>query len=148
VGRKRKSRADVQELHRRRCRAGEWAKLRKALVIKAKRRRCSGCAMKECDPYLGRSCLVAERPRRLRSEKSAEAGRTLDEWMRHRLRAIQFKHWRRGTTMYRELKAFGASGTVARQVAGGASSWWRTAWCGPACWGVWEGGGQTWQPLI
>ena len=28
--------------------------------------------------------------------------RELDEWMRHRLRAIQLKHWKRGTTAYRE----------------------------------------------
>jgi len=53
--------------------------------------------------------------------------RTLDEWMRHRLRAIQLKHWKRGTTMYRELKALGASETVARRVAGNARSYWRNA---------------------
>jgi group II intron reverse transcriptase/maturase len=29
--------------------------------------------------------------------------RSLDEWLRHRLRAIQLKQWKRGTTMYREL---------------------------------------------
>jgi hypothetical protein len=40
---------------------GEWARNREALVIKAKWRKCGGCAMKECDPYLGRSRLVPER---------------------------------------------------------------------------------------
>ncbi|MDO3377039.1 hypothetical protein M3027_02755 [Geoalkalibacter halelectricus] len=35
--------------------------------------------------------------------------RELDEWIRHRLRALQLKHWRRGKTMYRELLALGAS---------------------------------------
>ncbi len=30
---------------------------------------------------------------------------SLDEWLRHRLRAIQLKHWKRGTTIYRELCA-------------------------------------------
>ena len=35
--------------------------------------------------------------------------RELDEWMRHRLRAIQLKHWKRGTTIYRELRHLGAS---------------------------------------
>ena len=25
--------------------------------------------------------------------------RELDEWLRHRLRALQLKHWRRGATM-------------------------------------------------
>ena len=29
--------------------------------------------------------------------------RELDEWMRHRLRAIQLKHWKRGTTAYRNV---------------------------------------------
>ena len=38
-------------------------------------------------------------------------------WMRHRLRAIQFKQWKRGKTMYRELLALGARPEVARQVA-------------------------------
>ena len=47
--------------------------------------------------------------------------------MRHRLRAIQLKHWKRGTTMYRELKALGATDMVARRVAGNARSYWRNA---------------------
>src|SRR5687768_16805259 len=34
---------------------------------------------------------------------------SLDEWLRHRLRAIQLKHWKRGTTIYRELRALGVS---------------------------------------
>jgi hypothetical protein len=32
----------------------------------------------------------------------------LDQWIRHRMRAIQLKQWRRGTTAYRELLARGA----------------------------------------
>ena len=32
---------------------GEWAMNHEALVTKAKRRRCGGCAMKECGSYLG-----------------------------------------------------------------------------------------------
>ncbi|MHA6853706.1 hypothetical protein, partial [Ralstonia pseudosolanacearum] len=53
---------------------GERATNREALVIKARRRRCGGCAVKECDPYLGRSRLVPERATASsRSEKSAEA---------------------------------------------------------------------------
>jgi hypothetical protein len=63
-----------------------------------------------------------------RLSQTPKVWRTLDEWMRHRLRAIQLKHWRRGTTMYRELKAFGASETVARRVAGNSRSWWRNAY--------------------
>jgi hypothetical protein len=34
--------------------------------------------------------------------------RELDQWLRHRLRAIQLKQWKRGTTMYRELLALGS----------------------------------------
>jgi hypothetical protein len=40
---------------------GEWAGSHEALVIKARWRKCGGCAMKECDPYLGRSRLMSER---------------------------------------------------------------------------------------
>ncbi len=53
--------------------------------------------------------------------------RGLDEWLRHRLRAIQLKHWKRGTTMYRELRALGATASVARQVAANSRRWWRNS---------------------
>ncbi|MEW6178265.1 MAG: group II intron reverse transcriptase/maturase, partial [Pseudomonadota bacterium] len=39
--------------------------------------------------------------------------RELDKWMRHRLRAIHLKHWRRGPTIYRELIRLGATPKVA-----------------------------------
>jgi RNA-directed DNA polymerase len=51
----------------------------------------------------------------------------LDQWMRHRMRAIQLKHWKRGKTAYRELLALGASTTVAAQVAGNFRRWWRNS---------------------
>lgn len=53
--------------------------------------------------------------------------RELDEWLRHRLRAIQLKHWRRPGTIYRELKALGAKENVARQVAVNSRRWWRNS---------------------
>jgi RNA-directed DNA polymerase len=53
--------------------------------------------------------------------------RELDEWLRHRLRAIQLKHWKRGTTMYRELKALGASDADAHRVAANSRCWWRNS---------------------
>ena len=53
--------------------------------------------------------------------------RKLDEWLRHRLRAIQLKHWKRGTTMHRQLKALGASAEVARAVAANSRCWWRNS---------------------
>lgn len=54
--------------------------------------------------------------------------RELDEWMRHRLRAIQLKHWKRGTTTYRELRALGASEGTAQKVARNARRWWRNSY--------------------
>ncbi|WP_429495210.1 group II intron reverse transcriptase/maturase [Paraburkholderia youngii] len=53
--------------------------------------------------------------------------RTLDEWMRHRLRVIQLKQWRRGPTIYRELRALGAPHAVAQQVAANSRRWWRNS---------------------
>jgi RNA-directed DNA polymerase len=53
--------------------------------------------------------------------------RSLDEWLRHRLRAIQLKHWKRGTTMYRELLNLGAAEHVARRVAANSRRWWRNS---------------------
>lgn len=53
--------------------------------------------------------------------------RELDEWLRHRLRALQLKQWRRGKTMYRELRALGASPVQAARVAGNARRWWHNS---------------------
>ncbi len=53
--------------------------------------------------------------------------RELDEWLRHRLRAIQLKHWKRPGTTYRELKALGASEEVAKRVAVNSRRWWRNS---------------------
>ena len=51
----------------------------------------------------------------------------LDKWIRHRLRAVQLKQWKRGTTVYRELRARGASQLVAARVAANTRRWWRNA---------------------
>ena len=48
----------------------------------------------------------------------------LDQWIRHRMRAIQLKQWRRGTTAYRELRAGGARPEVALLVAGNMRRLW------------------------
>jgi RNA-directed DNA polymerase len=53
--------------------------------------------------------------------------RELDEWLRHRLRAIQLKQWRRGTTIHRELRSLGTKPEVARQVAANSRRWWRNS---------------------
>jgi RNA-directed DNA polymerase len=53
--------------------------------------------------------------------------RELDEWLRHRLRAIQLKQWRHGPTIHRELLRLGATPQVARQVAANSRCWWRNS---------------------
>ena len=59
--------------------------------------------------------------------QTAGVWRKLDEWMRHRMRAIQLKQWRRGTTMYRERLKFGAPLNVARMVAANSRRWWHNS---------------------
>lgn len=51
----------------------------------------------------------------------------LDQWIRHRMRAIQLKRWRHGTTAYRELLARGARPEVALMVAGNLRRLWRNS---------------------
>lgn len=53
--------------------------------------------------------------------------RTLDEWIRRRLRAVQLKQWKRGTTIYRKLRARNTPESVTRAVAAHARRWWRIA---------------------
>ena len=53
--------------------------------------------------------------------------RDLDEWIRHRLRAIHLKHWKRGRTIYRELCSRGLSPVGARRVAANGRRWWRNS---------------------
>ena len=51
----------------------------------------------------------------------------LDEWIRHRLRAIHLKQWRRGKTIYRELRARGLSEHAAAKVARNGRRWWKNS---------------------
>ena len=51
----------------------------------------------------------------------------LDEWMRHRMRAIHLKHWKRGATIYRELLKLGAKPNVALLVARNSRRWWHNS---------------------
>lgn len=62
-----------------------------------------------------------------RLAQTPKVWRKLDEGLRHRLRAIQLKQWNRGRTMYRELRAMGASAGLARQVAANSRRWWRNS---------------------
>lgn len=62
-----------------------------------------------------------------RLAQTPKVWRELDEWLRHRLRAVQLKQWKRGTTTYRELRAMGASAAVAQQVAANSRRWWHNS---------------------
>ena len=62
-----------------------------------------------------------------RLAQTPEVWRKLDGWMRHRLRAIQLKQWRRGRTIFRELTALGASTEVAASIAANGRRWWRNS---------------------
>jgi len=53
--------------------------------------------------------------------------RKVDEWIRHRMRQLYLKQWDRGRTIYRELRARGASDALARMVASGSKRWWHHA---------------------
>jgi group II intron reverse transcriptase/maturase len=51
----------------------------------------------------------------------------LDEWIRHRLRALHLRHWKRGRVTYRELRARGLPERAAAHVAAHTRSWWRNS---------------------
>ncbi|WGL65465.1 group II intron reverse transcriptase/maturase [Pseudomonas sp. CW003PS] len=59
-----------------------------------------------------------------RLAQTSRVWQMLDEWLRHRLRAIQLKQWKQGKTMFRELRALGASRTAAQRVAANSRRWW------------------------
>jgi RNA-directed DNA polymerase len=51
----------------------------------------------------------------------------VQKWLYRRLRALHLKHWKRGRTAYRELRARGVSEPVAGMAARFARTWWRVA---------------------
>lgn len=51
----------------------------------------------------------------------------LDKWIRHRLRSLYLKQWKRGPTAYRRLRGCGASHRAAATVAANMRSRWKTA---------------------
>jgi RNA-directed DNA polymerase len=53
--------------------------------------------------------------------------RSLDEWIRRRLRAIAWKHWKRGRTRFAELRRRGVGRDLAAQTAGSPRGPWRLA---------------------
>jgi RNA-directed DNA polymerase len=53
--------------------------------------------------------------------------RELDKWIRHRLRMVQLKQWKRGKTIFREMVRLGANKEAARLVAGNSRRWCRNS---------------------
>jgi RNA-directed DNA polymerase len=51
----------------------------------------------------------------------------LDEWIRHRLRTVQLKQWKRGPTIYRELRRRGMTPFASARVAANARRWWHNS---------------------
>jgi len=51
----------------------------------------------------------------------------LDQWIHRRLRALQLKQWKRGTTAYRALLARDIPEWLARKGANYARRWWWAA---------------------
>jgi RNA-directed DNA polymerase len=51
----------------------------------------------------------------------------LDEWIRHRLRMLQLKQWKRGRTIYRELVRRGTPEDIAAKVAANSRRWWKNS---------------------
>jgi RNA-directed DNA polymerase len=60
--------------------------------------------------------------------QTSKVQQELDQWMRHRVRALHLKHWRQGTTIYRELLNLGARPNVALLVARNGRRWWRNSY--------------------
>ena len=112
-----------------------WGKVRRAVAapaIKAFKQRIRQITRRNRGRSL--SHVVADLRRYLlgwkayfRLAQTSRVFRRLDEWLRRRLRALQLKQWRRGTTAYRALRAMGARRDQAAAVAAGTRRWWHTS---------------------
>lgn len=49
----------------------------------------------------------------------------LDEWIGHRLRMVRLKQWKKGRTIFRELRAAGVSRNAAASVSASSRCWWK-----------------------
>jgi group II intron reverse transcriptase/maturase len=104
--------------------AGKAIDTFKVRIRQMTRRNC-GCSLAEVAEEL-RSYVPGWKAY-FRLAQTPRVFRELDEWLRHRLRAVQLKHWRRGKTMYRELLALGASEADALRIAQNSRRWWRNS---------------------
>jgi RNA-directed DNA polymerase len=53
--------------------------------------------------------------------------KTLESWLRRRLRSVVWKQWKRGRTRFRELRKQGVGKDLAAQTAGSPHGPWRIA---------------------
>lgn len=53
--------------------------------------------------------------------------KSLDQWIHRRLRMLQLRQWKRGTTVYRELQRRGVGGAALWIAARYARNWWHVA---------------------
>ena len=88
-------------------------------------RRSAGKSLAQMCKPLGR--YLAGWKAYFRLAETPRAFADIDAWVRHRLRAVQLKHWKRGTTVYRELVARGMSPDAARRVAANSRRWWHNS---------------------
>jgi len=88
-------------------------------------RRSGGCSLEEVVRKL--RVYVLGWKAYFRLAQTPRVWQELDKWMRHRMRAIQLKHWKRAQTIYPELLARKAPTNVAAQVAANAHRWWRNS---------------------
>ena len=101
---------------------------------KRRRVRVSGASLSgaEADPNLGQPDLIEkmlERGNLLKALQAVERTRRvfedLDQWLRRRLRCLEWRKWKRGRTRYRKLLALGFTPAKARVSAfNGRGPWW------------------------
>jgi RNA-directed DNA polymerase len=109
-----------------RLRIGEKAKAKlKGRVRQLTRRRSRGSSLQQICGEL-RSYLLGWKNYFSLAETKTPQEET-DGWIRRRLRALQLKHWKRGKTIFRELRARGLPVEAASRVAGNVRSWWRNS---------------------
>lgn len=108
-----------------RLRIGEKAKAKLKGRVRKLTRRSRGSSLQQICGEL-RSYLLGWKNYFSLAETKAPQEET-DGWIRRRLRAIQLKHWKRGETIFRELRARGLPIEAAARVAGNARSWWRNS---------------------
>jgi group II intron reverse transcriptase/maturase len=107
------------------CRVADKALVTMKNRVRLITRRSGGRSIKQVCERLGEYLRGWKEYFRLAETRRVFAN--LDKWIRHRLRAIHLKHWKRSTTIYRELRARGLPRDAAAQVAANSRRWWKNS---------------------